>query len=191
MMFLLSLICFLTEVHSEGTFPFISFNGQTLANHSLVDLEQYRFHSYFYGSMNIGCHTDLTTCCTNAQGPYRGYWYSPDGTQLSGIFESDNMRVNYVYSYGYHYYGQGEGLVSGIYRCDIPTNATHDEGDNSVRDTVYVGLYTNGGMQNNLSLLYASLCSSFRWYLHAHTVLCIVGQNFILICSRVFIRMVS
>ena len=33
---------------------------------------------------------------------------------------------------------------TGIYRCDIPTNSVHDNTDNSVRDTVYVGLYTTG-----------------------------------------------
>ena len=36
---------------------------------------------------------------------------------------------------------------TGIYRCDIPTNAAHVDDGNSVRDTVYVGLYTaSGGM---------------------------------------------
>ena len=30
---------------------------------------------------------------------------------------------------------------TGIYRCDIATNAVHDANDISVRDTVYVGLY--------------------------------------------------
>ncbi|CAI8027810.1 Neogenin (Fragment) [Geodia barretti] len=34
---------------------------------------------------------------------------------------------------------------SGIYRCDIPTNAVHDDTDISVRDTVYVGVYTASG----------------------------------------------
>ena len=35
----------------------------------------------------------------------------------------------------------------GIYRCDIPTVAVHDDSDRSVRATVYVGLYTaSGGM---------------------------------------------
>ena len=34
-----------------------------------------------------------------------------------------------------------------IYHCDIPTVAVHDNTDISVRDTVYVGLYTaSGGM---------------------------------------------
>ncbi|CAI8038512.1 hypothetical protein GBAR_LOCUS21472, partial [Geodia barretti] len=34
---------------------------------------------------------------------------------------------------------------TGIYRCDIPTVAVHDDTDISVRDTVYVGLYTASG----------------------------------------------
>ena len=34
---------------------------------------------------------------------------------------------------------------TGIYRCDIPTNAVHHY-DNSLRETVYVGLYVSGGM---------------------------------------------
>ena len=34
---------------------------------------------------------------------------------------------------------------SGIYRCDIPTVAVHDDNDLSVRETVYVGLYASGG----------------------------------------------
>ena len=34
---------------------------------------------------------------------------------------------------------------SGIYRCVIPTNAVHDDSDPSVGETVYVGLYGNGG----------------------------------------------
>ena len=34
---------------------------------------------------------------------------------------------------------------TGIYRCEIPTNAVHDDTDISVRATVYVGLYTSEG----------------------------------------------
>ena len=34
---------------------------------------------------------------------------------------------------------------TGIYRCDIPTNVVHGDADISVRDTVYVGLYTASG----------------------------------------------
>ena len=35
---------------------------------------------------------------------------------------------------------------TGIYRCDIPTIAVHDDNDISVRETVYVGLYPTDGM---------------------------------------------
>ena len=34
---------------------------------------------------------------------------------------------------------------TGIYCCNIPTIAVHDDTDLSVRDTVYVGLYTASG----------------------------------------------
>ena len=34
---------------------------------------------------------------------------------------------------------------TGIYLCDVPTNAVHDNSDISVREPVYVGLYTASG----------------------------------------------
>ena len=39
---------------------------------------------------------------------------------------------------------------SGIYRCDIPTGAVHDDIDLSVRETVYVGLYVSGGISQGM-----------------------------------------
>ena len=39
----------------------------------------------------------------------------------------------------------GATSPTGIYRCEIPTNAVHDDKDISVRATVYVGLYTSAG----------------------------------------------
>ena len=40
----------------------------------------------------------------------------------------------------------GATSAVGIYRCDIPTIAVHDDDDdNSVRETVYVGLYYGSG----------------------------------------------
>ena len=136
---LLSLLWSLVEVHSQ-TFPYVSFNGQTLANHSYVDLSLVGNHSS--GSDRVQCHTDVNTCCTPLWGGHRGDWYFPNGTRLpfhgnSGIYKTRG--------------GQKVGLSrnrgtspTGIYRCDIPTNAVHDT-DISVRDTVYVGLYTASG----------------------------------------------
>ena len=76
LLFLLSLV----EVHCQQTFPYVSFMGQTLVNHSYVDL------STVGHSNSVQCHTDLS---------------------------------------------------------NIPTSAVHDDNDISVRETVYVGLYSN------------------------------------------------
>ena len=121
------------------TFPYVSFQGHTLANHSYVNLSLVEDAS---GSDSVQCHTDLHTCCSSIDGAHRGDWYFPDGTRLSfagDIYEGrDTQRVNI----SGHTSKEG---TSGIYRCDISTNAVHDETDISVRDTVYVGLYLNGG----------------------------------------------
>ena len=141
---LLSLLWFLVEVHSQ-TFPYVYFMYWTLPNHSHVYLSQVG-DDYYYGdgSEGVQCVTDLATCCTSDQGPHRGDWYFPNGTRLpfSGdgdIFESrktqrvDIRRRNNANS------------PTGIYRCDIPTIAVHDGSDYSIRESVYVGLYTYSG----------------------------------------------
>ena len=78
----------LVEVHSQS-FPRLSFNGtttmsKTLANHSYVDLSEVGTTPQSGAGSGVGdsvqCHSDLTTCCTNTNGPHRGDWYFPDGT---------------------------------------------------------------------------------------------------------------
>ena len=116
--------------------------GHTLANHSYVDLSLVGSDSS--GSDSVHCHTDLSTCCNSASGPYRGDWYSPSGSrvQFSGIGDDDiyerrhYQRVNL-------YRRNSASEPSGIYFCDIATVAVHDY--NSARERVYVGLYTTGG----------------------------------------------
>ena len=51
---LLLSVC-LAEIH------YVSFMGQTLANHSYVDLST--VGSGYDGSDSVQCHTDLSTCC--------------------------------------------------------------------------------------------------------------------------------
>ena len=138
----------LVEVHSQ-TFPYVSFMGQTLADHSYVNLSLVGRPDILPGVPGRGdsveCHTDLTTCCSDSDGVHRGDWYFPKGTKLpfpqtTGIYESRYSQRVYLRS---NYQGS---KVSGIYRCDIPTIAVHDVNDTSVRDRpVYVGLYTSGG----------------------------------------------
>ena len=131
------------EVQCQSA-PYISFMGQTLADHSYVNISQVGDDGS--GSDSVQCHTDLETCCTATQGSHRGDWYFPDGTRLDipsstagDIFEArtaqrvDIRRENNV------------NEPTGIYRCDIPTVAVHHDTDNSVRASVYVGLYTSTG----------------------------------------------
>ena len=73
---LFSVLWCLVEVNSQ-TFPYVSFMGQTWANHSYVDLSLVGD-----ASDNVVCQTDLTTCCTNDQVSHRGDWYFPNGNRL-------------------------------------------------------------------------------------------------------------
>ena len=133
--------CSVGEVCSQ-TFPYVSFMGQTLANHSYVNLSLVGDY-YHYG--RVQCHTDLSTCCRYTNGPHRGDWYFPNGNRLpfpgdiGDIFESrEAQRVDVR---------RNKSATSpvGIYRCGIPTVAVHDD-DISVRDApIYMGLYIGSG----------------------------------------------
>ena len=148
LLLLLGLLCW--PLVNSQSFPYVSFMGQTLANHSYVNLSLVGDDSS--GSDSVQCHTDLRTCCSGTQGQHRGDWYFPDGTRLGFGFNNDiyenrgHRRVDLSHR---------SNAISpvGIYRCDIPTNAVHVDTDNSLRDTVYVGLYTaSGGMFHILAM---------------------------------------
>ena len=120
--------------------PYVSFRGESLANHSYVDLSLVNNTA----SGSVQCHTDLGTCCTSGQGPHRGDWYFPNGSRLmarsggSDIYEKrEAERVDLR--------RRNDGTASGIYHCFIATVAVHDDSDPSVREHVYVGLYDSGG----------------------------------------------
>ena len=121
------------------TFPLVIFNGQTLPNHSYVNISAVGHDDS--GSDSVQCHTDLNMCCSSAQGFYRGDWYFPNETRLSVPQTSDDIYATRGVKI-VHLHRRNQN-TSGIYRCDIPTLAVHDDTDVSVRDTVYVGLYLN------------------------------------------------
>ena len=134
---LLVLLSVLWAVVYTQTFPYVSFMGQTLANHSYVTLSVVGDE----GSHTVQCNTDLSTCCSGAQGPHRGDWYFPDENRLPFAGNAFEIRRDQ----GVDLVVEGEGsLTQGVYRCDIPTIAFHGDDDISVRDTVYVGLYSEG-----------------------------------------------
>ncbi|CAI8053952.1 hypothetical protein GBAR_LOCUS29492 [Geodia barretti] len=135
---LLSVAWSLGEVQSQ-VFPYISFMGQTLANNSYVDLKFVGNDSN--GFNNLQCRTDLATCCSNSQGSHRGDWYYPNGSRLQfqgGFFEGRKDQVVLLKK------ENGNEMPSGIYRCDIPSVASHNV-NNDEREPVYAGLYSSGG----------------------------------------------
>ena len=133
---LLLLVSFLVEVHSQ-TFPYVSFNGQTLANHSYVDLSLVGDDTS--GSDSVQCHTDLSTCCSGTQGGHRGDWYFPNEDRLPFAGNDDIYEARAAQRVDLRRRNSATSPV-GIYRCDIQTT-DHI----SVRTTVYVGLYTGSG----------------------------------------------
>ena len=155
---LLSLLWSLVEVHSQQTFPYVSFMSQTLTNHSYVDLSLVGDRRDGNG---VQCHTDMDACCSAVQRVHpsrvfnRGDWYFPDGTRLPFPGGSYIYELRGAQRVGLHCHNSTTSL-SGIYRCDIPTNAVHDDNDISVRDTVYVGLYAIGG-KSRISMVHSFL----------------------------------
>ena len=136
---LLFLLWSLVEVHSQ-TAPYVTFMGETLPNHSYVDL------SLVGGSGSgdaIVCHTDLQTCCGSFNGTDHGDWYFPNGDIQP--FVGNGSLVESKLDQGVELYqAAGSGSVpSGIYRCDIAVNSA-DNTDFTTRETVYVGLYESG-----------------------------------------------
>ena len=149
---LLCLLWSLVEVHSQTQYPYVSIirgSAVTLPNHAYVNLSLVGEK----GNDSVRCHTDLDECCSGSQGIHRGDWIPP-GSEMRLPFMNETSAGIYQF--------QGRQRVvlrrknnadmpsvpmpSGIYRCDIPTiNATHDDNDTTVRESVYVGLYATGG----------------------------------------------
>ena len=162
---LLCLLWSLVEVHSQ-TAPYVSFIGETLPNHAYVNLSLVGNDGS--GSDSVQCHTDLNTCCTFTWGIHRGDWNPPSSetrlpfsNQPGDIYEvRGSQRVDLRRR-------NNADIPSGIYRCFIATNAVHNDSDNSVRESVYVGLYATGGNchSNNkylYTILIASMCISLQ-----------------------------
>ena len=137
---LVVLLWSLVEVHSQTEYPYVSFMGENLPNHAYVDLTLVGTDSN-----TVRCNTDLGTCCTNGQGIHRGDWYFPNETRLPLVSPGIDIFERYVAQRVTIRRRHDPMGPSGIYRCDIATDAVHDDSDLSVRETVYVGLYASGG----------------------------------------------
>ena len=143
--FLLNLLCFLVEVHSQTEYPYVSFMGVNLPNHAYVDLTQVGNDISDPGN-TVRCHTDLSTCCTGAQGIHRGDWYFPNGSVLAAGGGGGNIYRSRAAQVVHLHRRNDATSPSGIYHCDIETNSVHDNDVNIIAGKrVYVGLYPPSG----------------------------------------------
>ena len=144
------LLSLVEEVHCQQTYPYVSFMGHTLANHSYVNIS--RVGSASDNSDSVVCHTALSTCCSAGQGPHRGNWYFPDGTtRLPFSGNSVPIGLGRAAQLAVIRRTGGATEPTGIYRCRIATVAAHSDTDESVGETVYVGLYQADGIKLCLS----------------------------------------
>ena len=139
-----------------ATGVFLSLNDDIIPNHAYVDLNLMMYPGNDYindTSTTVICHTDLDTCCRrHVDGSGRGDWYFPDGTRLPGAglcnvnqVPIDQRKRNQLVRLQRGPTGTIGDIPSGIYRCDIETAAV-DSTNNTVRETVYVGVYGSGGI---------------------------------------------
>ena len=138
---LLCLLSALVEIYSQSA-PYITFMSNNIPNHGYVDLNTVGSITS-NDSLKLQCHTDLTTCCSVAQGHDGGDWYFPNGNRLP-LYDYNNIAV-LSEARGLQrviVYREQEGGISGIYRCDIETIAVNN---NNGRVSFFVGLYTSGG----------------------------------------------
>ena len=137
----LTLLWSLVESNSQ-TFPYASFMGQTLANHSYVDLSLVGISKN--GGDSVQCHTDLTTCCSGSQGIHRGDWYFPNGDKIQFDSNYNDIHQNRI-KRRVDLRRKSSTSPTGMYHCDIATVDVHDnETTQLTRKRVYVGLYANG-----------------------------------------------
>ena len=141
--FYLSLLWSLVD---SQTVPYVSFNGENLPNHGYVDLSLVGDPETNTSSGDaVQCHTDILACCSSAEsGTKTGDWYFPDGKRVP--FSSDDTAdIHQIRTFQRVELRRREDDLepSGIYHCDIATNA-----DTSVKKTVYVGIYGSSGMRN-------------------------------------------
>ena len=139
MLLLVSLLWGLVSVVHSQTVPYVSFMGVNLPNHSYVDLTTVGEDISDPGN-TVRCHTDLETCCGSSQGSHRGDWYFPDDSLVytssgNDIYRRRDAQTTILFR------RSGVTSPSGIYRCQIPTNAVNDNVDISLGEWVYIGLY--------------------------------------------------
>ena len=119
------------KVNSQE-FPYVSFMGNIFTNHSYLNASLLGSSE----SNSVQCHTNVGTCCTSAQGRFRGDWFHPNGSRLGFSFNGGDIYQTRE-AQRVDLFRRNNANANGIFFCNI---SVHVE---SVG--IYVGLYTNGG----------------------------------------------
>ena len=145
---------FITKTQAQE-YPYMSFSGEILSNHSYMSL--YQVGSDLNSTDTVICHTDLETCCSASEGYHRGNWYFPDGVRLLFVYNSNSDVFERRRDRFVELRRDGDiNVVSGVYRCDIPTNSTQE-----INSSVYIGLYVDGGIHHYRCEQYYVMISIF------------------------------
>ena len=119
--------------------------GDILPNHAYVDLTTVGDDISASGD-TVRCQTDLSTCCTSNQGVHRGDWFFPGGSVLQFAGTSNDIVEDREPQEVHLRRRNNATSPTGIYRCDIETNAVNDiDPDTITGETVYIGLYLSSG----------------------------------------------
>ena len=128
---LVSLLWLLVKAN-VGTFPYITFVGQTLPNNSYISFSHLELGGFNNGN-GIICHTNATFCCSSNLAK----WIFPNGSDVEqdGVLESIklNKRVEL------QRVTVSGNIPSGVYQCYIITINPQTTG------TANVGLYDTEG----------------------------------------------
>lgn len=123
MLVLLCLLTALVEVQSV-MFPFISFMGTNMSNHSYINLTL------------VGSDTSSSVQCHTADHHSRTWWYFPnENIVATGVVENGFFQIRKAKQVDLR--RRGSSVTNGVYRCVVDTSATYK--------TIFVGLYASGG----------------------------------------------
>ena len=143
-LFLWSLV---VEAQSQ-TYPYVSFMGETLPDHSYMDISLVGNDQT--GTDSVQCHTNVVTCCRSINGIHRGDWFPPGSdnrlpfpAQREFVFENrEAQRVDIR--------RRNSTSPTGLYRCDI--HVREEVGEEPARKSVYVGLYTRDEGEGKINI---------------------------------------
>ena len=114
-----------------GTFPYITFVGQTLPNNAYISFSRLELGGFNDGN-GIICHTDASYCCSSNTAE----WIFPNGSYVEqdGVLESAKLKKRVELQRG----TVSGNIPSGVYQCYITINP-------QTTGTANFGLYDTEG----------------------------------------------